>query len=226
MPETLMPYLNAPLPFDIYSLHLHQPYARCVWHRYFLRRVCLHSPSSPYPTKLLCRILLFIVPPAGIAFIHVLAGITTLIGMCLGWAWGIISMKAALATRSTAETNARLAQLAAAAQGQITNAEQSSGQTTYSQVLIYEGFMLDARVVITYFCMLGLFVYLLARLRGVAPKLILAQIFGTVTVDIFLTIGPLLPSFEGSIAKVLVEPAAVAVALGMVSHVIFGHHHH
>lgn len=82
------------------------------------------------------------------------------LGMALGWAWGVICMKAALATRSTAETNAKLAQLAAEAQRYTTNVGQASGQTEYTQVLIFEGFMLDTRVVITYFTMLGLFIYL------------------------------------------------------------------
>lgn len=142
-------------------------------------------------------------------------------GMCLGWAWGVISMKAALATRPAAETNAKLAQLGAAAQAQVPNAEQSSGQAAYTQVLIFEGFMLDPRVVITYFCMIGLFIYMIARLRVAAPKLVLTQIFGIVVSDIFLTIGPLLPSFSGTIPQVLVKPAVTAVGIGMVCNILF-----
>jgi hypothetical protein len=33
--------------------------------------------------------------------------------------------------------------------------------------------------------------------------------------DIFLTIGPLLPSFQGTIAKVLIEPAAIGIGIGL-----------
>jgi len=69
-------------------------------------------------------------------------------------------MKAALATRPQAETNARLAQLGQEASRNTTNVEQASGQSAYAQVLLLDGFMLDTRVTVTYFCMLGLFIYL------------------------------------------------------------------
>ncbi|KAK4937412.1 hypothetical protein LTR10_021949 [Elasticomyces elasticus] len=166
-------------------------------------------------------IVLFIVPCNGIVFVHVMGGLTMLVGMAAAWAWGVISMKAALATRSTAETDARLAQLAAQATQQQSNTEQTTGQSNYTQVLIFEGFMLDARVTITYFCMIGLFIYLVARIRVAAPKLALLQVFAIIISDIFLTIGPLLPTFSGIIPSVLVKPAATAVGIGMVCNILF-----
>jgi hypothetical protein len=60
-----------------------------------------------------------------------------------------------------------------------------------------------------------------ARLRAKNPKFILLQIFATIIVDVTLTIGPLLPSFNGTIPKVLIEPAAIGIGLGLVSHFIF-----
>ena len=79
-----------------------------------------------------------------------------IIGMALAWAWGVIAMKAALATRPQAETLAREQLL-----GQ--EAVRSANSTAYpaASVLLYNGFMLDTRVTVTYFCMLGLFVYLM-----------------------------------------------------------------
>lgn len=68
-------------------------------------------------------------------------------------------MKAALATRPVAETNALLAQLAAAVQGTISNPSQTTGQSRYTQVLIFDGFMLDTRISITWICMACLFIY-------------------------------------------------------------------
>ncbi|KAJ0150060.1 Amino-acid permease GAP5 [Fusarium oxysporum f. sp. albedinis] len=53
-------------------------------------------------------ILLFAVPPASILFIYLLAAFSLLLGMCLAWCWGLLTMKAALATRSDAETQAKL----------------------------------------------------------------------------------------------------------------------
>ncbi|KAI1610765.1 hypothetical protein EDD37DRAFT_681496 [Exophiala viscosa] len=138
----------------------------------------------------------------------------------IGWAWGVLTMKAALATRPAAETNARLLELAHTASETTTNNQQASGQTTYTQILIYDGFMLDARITAVYFCMICVYIYLLARLRAAAPKLTLAQIFGTIIIDVVLTIGPLLPSFEGTIPQILLKPAATAVGLGVVCNVL------
>lgn len=45
--------------------------------------------------------------------------------------------------------------------------------------------------------------------------------FGTIVMDVFLTTGPLLPSFSGTIAQVLVKPAATAVAVGVACNVLF-----
>lgn len=39
--------------------------------------------------------------------------------------------------------------------------------------------------------------------------------------DIFLTIGPLLTSFNGTIPKVLIEPAAIGIGLGLASQILF-----
>lgn len=51
--------------------------------------------------------------------------------------------------------------------------------------------------------------------------MILFQIFATIIVDVTLTIGPLLPSFNGTFPKVLIEPAAIGIGLGLVSHFLF-----
>jgi len=154
-------------------------------------------------------IVVLILPPSGVVLVFLLGSVTMILGMSLGWAWGVIAMKAALATRPQAETLAREQLLA----------QQASTLSTpgYSplQVLIYEGFMLDTRVSVTYFCMVGLFVYFMARLRFRVPKLALTAVFAWVVSDIFLTIGPLIPTFIGTIPVVLIKPAAAAVAVNL-----------
>lgn len=60
-----------------------------------------------------------------------------------------------------------------------------------------------------------------SRLRAKNPKFILLQIFAIIIVDVTLTVAPLLPSFNGTIPKVLIEPAAIGIGLGLVSHFIF-----
>lgn len=99
------------------------------------------------------------VPPTGILFIFILGALTLVIGMALGWAWGVIAMKAALAARPAAETQARLQALGQTAYSQAN----STGQpvAVVQKVLIYEGWMLDARVTAVYFCLICLLIYLL-----------------------------------------------------------------
>ncbi|ETS81358.1 hypothetical protein PFICI_06360 [Pestalotiopsis fici W106-1] len=162
-------------------------------------------------------VVLFIVPPSGVVFIHVLAGLTICIGMALAWAWGTITMKAALATRPAADLQAQYAVLQQAiASGSI----QASGQSTALQVAIYNGLLLDTRVTLTYFCMMGLFIYLMARIRVVAPKLTLVGIFSMIIADIYITTAPLLPTFQGTIPKTLILPTAIAVGIGMVCNIL------
>ncbi|KGO77978.1 Brefeldin A sensitivity protein-related, domain of unknown function DUF2421 [Penicillium italicum] len=164
-------------------------------------------------------LVLFMVPPTGIVFIFLLGTLTLVLGMALGWAWGVIVMRAAMAARPAAETQAKLQALGQAAYSQAN----STGQpvAAVQQELVYSGWMLDARVTAVHYCLICLFIYLLSRLRAKNPKFILMQIFGIIIVDVSLTIGPLLPSFSGTIPKVLIEPAAIGIGLGLVSHFIF-----
>lgn len=88
-----------------------------------------------------------------------MAATTLVVGMALAWAWGVITMKAALATRSAAEVNAKYQQLLQSIPQNTTNVQQASGQSAYIQIAIFQGYMLDTRVTLTYFFMLCLFIY-------------------------------------------------------------------
>ncbi|KAI4735590.1 hypothetical protein E4T50_13891 [Aureobasidium sp. EXF-12298] len=156
-----------------------------------------------------CLTVVFL-PPSGVILVTLLGGFTMILGMALGWAWGVITMKAAQATRPQAETQARLQALGA-------QAARNTGPTPYpaAQILIFNGFMLDTRITVTFFCMLCLFIYLMARLRVKVPKLALTCIFAWIVSDVFLTIGPLLPNFQGTIPQVLIKPAAAGIAISI-----------
>ncbi|KAK5991877.1 putative C57A7.05-like protein [Cladobotryum mycophilum] len=143
-------------------------------------------------------IVLYIMPPAGILFIYLLAMITLLVGMCLAWAWGLLSMKAALAARPAAET------------GQFN----WNPPAAIATKLVHEGFMLDVRVTVVFFVMCLAFIYFLARLRCANDKLILLQLFGMIVIDIFLLIGPTLSVFNSKLAQVLVKPGAIGIGIG------------
>ncbi|KAJ5272600.1 hypothetical protein N7478_007725 [Penicillium angulare] len=163
-------------------------------------------------------LVLFMVPPSGIVFIFILGALTLILGMATGWVWGVISMKAAMAARPAAETQARLQALGQEAYSVANSTGQSI--TVVEEVLVYNGYMLDARVTAVYFCLICFFIYLLARVRAKNPKFVLFQIFGTIIMDIFLTIGPLLPTFQGTIAKTLIEPAAIGIGLGLACQIL------
>jgi hypothetical protein len=66
-------------------------------------------------------------------------------------------MKAALATRPQSEMQARYGAL-------MQKAQNATNPKVYAQVQIFNGFMLDTRVSITYFCMMGLFIYFIVSL--------------------------------------------------------------
>ncbi|KAI5236778.1 hypothetical protein E4T42_09362 [Aureobasidium subglaciale] len=161
-----------------------------------------------------CIVVLFL-PPSGIVLIFILGGFTIVLGMALAWAWGVIVMKAAQATRPQAETQARLHLL-------IEDSVRLANSTAYpaASVLVYEGFMLDTRVTVTFFCLSCLFIYFMARLRMKVPKLTLTAIFAWIVTDVFLTLGPLLPSFQGTIPQVLIKPAAAALAISLACSVL------
>lgn len=157
-------------------------------------------------------IALFIAPPAGILSVYLLAALSQLLGMCLAWCWGLVTMKAAFAARPKSATEARLAAL----QEQAMAMANQTGQpvTDEAQVLIHNGFMLDARVTVIFYVMGCLGIYALCRLRCANPKFILTQIFGMIVTDLFILIGPTLPQFMGDLASVLVEPGAIGVGIG------------
>ena len=108
-----------------FTVHFHRPSAAEIWPSCFL----------------------------GVVLVFILGAFTEILGMALGWVWGVISQKAALATRPAAETSAKLQALV----------QQVQSTGTPATNLIFEGFFLDTRVIVTFFCMLGLFIYLMVR---------------------------------------------------------------
>ncbi|KAL7894521.1 hypothetical protein HDV63DRAFT_215103 [Trichoderma sp. SZMC 28014] len=179
-------------------------------------RPSLHSIGS---ATFFAALVLFVTPPAGILLVYLLGSLSLLFGMCLGWAWGIATMKAALAARPAADTQAQLRALQQAAVAQA----QRSGQnaTVIGQELVYQGAMLDARVTVVYYVMILAFIYFLARLKAGNIKLTFLHLFGTIVADIFLLVGPLLPSFTPLLGQTLVKPGAIGVGIGAVCCLIF-----
>ncbi|KAJ5223474.1 hypothetical protein N7468_008016 [Penicillium chermesinum] len=135
--------------------------------------------------------VLFMVPPNSMVFVYILASFTLIFGMALGWGWGVITMLAAQAARPVAEKQAKL---------------QAMGQQAYQQANATGVPVANVAQ---------------ARLRASNPKFVLCQIFGTIVMDVYLTLGPLLPSFNGTIPKVFLIPSAIGIGLGLVCQIVF-----
>jgi hypothetical protein len=96
---------------------------------------------------------------------QLIAAVTVMLGVTTAWAWGVVSMRAALATRSDADTQARLAELQEMAVSQNT-----SDPNTYAEIKLLNGFMLNTSVTATYFCMICLYLYLIVSQRRAASN--------------------------------------------------------
>ncbi|RAL09361.1 uncharacterized protein BO97DRAFT_374770 [Aspergillus homomorphus CBS 101889] len=165
-----------------------------------------------------CLVLLML-PPSSVVFIYLLGSLSLYLGVCLAWAWGVITMKAAYAARPAADTQAQLLALEQTAAQQAN----ATGQPVASlaQVLVYEGHMLDARVTAVTYCLVCTFIYFMARLRASNPKATFTAIFGIIIADLFLIFIPLLPSFNGTLPLTLAKPAGVGIGLGFACSVLF-----
>lgn len=107
-------------------------------------------------------------PPSSVVFIYLLGAFSLYLGICLAWAWGVITTKAALAARPAEDTQAQLMALQQTAQ-QRANAT-GEPVASVAQMLVYDGHMLDARVTAVTYCMICTFIYFmvchLAMSRG------------------------------------------------------------
>lgn len=165
-------------------------------------------------TTFLAAVVVYIIPPAGNLIVAVVGYLSLLLGMCLAWAWGLASMRAAQAVRSPAELNARLQAL----QQQVGATAQATGNNdtaAIATILVHDGFMLDTRVTVVYFVMGCLFVYFVSRLRYSFNLTVLTQLFGLIAIDIFLVIGPTLTRWTPRLPEVVVLPAACGCAIGI-----------
>lgn len=167
-------------------------------------------------------LVLYASPPSSVLALYVLASFSLLLGMCLAWAWGLLVMKAAQSARPGRELQTQLQALQREAAARVGGASASKAAVMLeAQKLVHDGFLLDTRVTVVFFTLGCLFIYVLARLRCANQKLTLTQIFGTITMDLFIVYGPTLPSYNPSLAAILVKPAAAGTAIGLACCVLF-----
>lgn len=165
-------------------------------------------------TAFLASVVIYIIPPAGNLIVAIVGYLSLLLGMCLAWAWGLATMRAAQAVRSPAELSARLQAL----QQQVAATARASGSNdtaAIATVLVHDGFMLDTRVTVVYFAMACIFIYFISRIRYAFNLTVLAQLFGIIAVDIFIVIGPTLTRWTPRLPEAVVLPAACGCAIGI-----------
>lgn len=59
-----------------------------------------------------------------------------------------------------------------------------------------------------------------SRVRVAAPKLTLVSMFALIIADIYLATAPTIPTFQGTIPKVMILPTVIAVAVGLLCNVL------
>ncbi|KAJ7679684.1 hypothetical protein B0H17DRAFT_1077726 [Mycena rosella] len=152
-------------------------------------------------------------PPSLALSVFVLASITLLLGMLLGWAWGAACMAAALSVQDKALLAARQV----AAQKSLVA---GISPTVQIQSLVFHGYFLDTRSSAVYGAMFFIGTFAMGALRAKAPRLALLGIFGTIVMDVFCSTGPLLPTAQYTIAKMFLIPTCYYLAIAIASLVL------
>ncbi|WWD17770.1 hypothetical protein CI109_102211 [Kwoniella shandongensis] len=149
-------------------------------------------------------------PPYMALSVYIFALLTLIVGMCFGWAWGVAAMAAALRARSQ-QLLAQQVQSARAGYNQNANIE------AQYQESIFRGEFLDPRTSAVYGVFLFFGTYFLGLVRATRPRLILASIFGTIIMDLMCSYGPLFPIQVYTLARQLLIPAAMFIAIALAS---------
>ncbi|KAL7424784.1 hypothetical protein Q5752_000468 [Cryptotrichosporon argae] len=166
-----------------------------------------------------------ILPPNMPTVIYIFAVLITLIGLCTGWAWGVAAMAAALQVRSSARLEGALRSV----ESSIPAGESA---TTALQLAVFEGAFLDPASSAVF----GVFIffggYFFGWARATKPKLIMFALFGTIGLDVMCTYGPLFPTKQYTLLKIIIYPAlaqfGVAIACTLfifpqsLSHLLVG----
>ncbi|KDQ30176.1 hypothetical protein PLEOSDRAFT_1111192 [Pleurotus ostreatus PC15] len=158
-------------------------------------------------------ILAIMLPPSMPLTLFILANMTLVIGMLLGWACGAAAMAAALKARSQTLLIAQLQSAQALLDPNMPAALQF-------ERLMFNGHFLDTRssVVDGAFIFVGSF--FLAAIRGLSPSLSLLSIFALIVLDVMCSYGPLFYSAQYTIAKQFLIPTGYYLAIAIASLVL------
>lgn len=158
-------------------------------------------------------IVAVMLPPSLALSLFLLAAITLLFGMILGWAWASAMMAAGLSVRN----QVLLAEQEQKAQASLVQGIPAALQF---QKFIFEGRFLDPRTTGVYAVFLFIGTFALGALRAYAPKLALTSIFGSIVLDVMATYGPLFPTAQYTLPKMFILPTVYYVAVALMSLII------
>ncbi|KAL4265718.1 ER transporter 6TM N-terminal domain-containing protein [Pleurotus pulmonarius] len=158
-------------------------------------------------------ILAIMLPPSMPLTLFILANMTLVIGMLLGWACGAAAMAAALKARSQTLLSAQLQSAQASLDPNMPAAMQF-------QRLMFNGHFLDTRSSVVYGVFIFVGSFFLAAIRGLSPSLSLLSIFSLIVLDVMCSYGPLFYSAQYTIAKQFLIPTGFYLAIAIAALVL------
>ncbi|KAI0320467.1 hypothetical protein OF83DRAFT_1053079 [Amylostereum chailletii] len=148
------------------------------------------------------------VPPAYPVQLFIVLLSTSFIGLCLGWGLGVAAMRAALAARDQDLLKSTLLIAQESAAG-------AANPEAVFQGRVFEGLFLDTRSTVVFGVFIALGSGFFAFSRASVPPLIPFSIFGTIALDVFCTIGPLLPVAQYTIINSIAISSSMYAAIGL-----------
>ncbi|KAI0266395.1 hypothetical protein BC834DRAFT_969434 [Gloeopeniophorella convolvens] len=133
---------------------------------------------------------------------------TLMIGTLLGWGFGAAGMRAALAVRDQVLLKSSLQKAQETAAG-------SANPDQVFKIEIFQGDFLDVRSNVVFGVFLAIGAFIFAIIRAYFKPLIFMSIFGTISIDIYCSIGPLFPFGQYTLLNSLLIPVAMYIAIAL-----------
>ncbi|KAJ7207441.1 hypothetical protein GGX14DRAFT_698162 [Mycena pura] len=199
----------------------HKTWVRCIFAfaGSMVLLVCNASLRSMGQAAFFAGIVAFMLPPSLALSLFMFASLTLLFGMLLGWAWGAAAMAAALSVQDKALLASRLAaaQKAIAGAGGPVSAASLQAQL---ESLAFHGYFLDGRSSAVYGAFLFIGTFAMGAIRARSPRLVIFGVFATTLMDVMCLTGPLLPTQQYTLAKIILLPTCYYLAIAIASLVL------
>ncbi|EIN05213.1 hypothetical protein PUNSTDRAFT_107508 [Punctularia strigosozonata HHB-11173 SS5] len=150
-----------------------------------------------------------IVAPSMPLQLFVLAIAMVMMGFLVGWGLGSAAMRGALAARSQLLLKHTLQQ----AQQRAASSQNPDAEF---KAEVFQGQFLDTDSSVVFGVFLAAGTFFLALARAYLPKLMVLSIFGTISLDVFCSYGPLFPFAQYTILNSILISASCYAAIGVV----------